>query len=86
MKKQVYKLKDDCFKYEVPSNESSKSSYDFRMYINKRRLQNVLDNRNKLIKKYSKPKRVNSLVLALILLTVYYALIGFIVLFSKLGI
>ncbi|MBU1121803.1 MAG: hypothetical protein KKF54_03790 [Candidatus Omnitrophica bacterium] len=86
MKKKVYKLKDEYFKCEIPINDSSKALYDFKTYINKRKLQNALDARNKLIKKYNKPKRVNSWVLIFSLLAGYYLLVGFIILLSKLGI
>jgi len=86
MKKKVYKLKGDS-KYEFPVNATNKAYYDFRLHVNKRKLQSSIDSRNELIKKYNKkPKRVDSSASVLLLMVLYYLFIGILVLLSKLGI
>jgi len=78
----VYKLKKGTWKYKSPGNSASYSLNDFQNYLNKSRVEKALKERKKFIKKYKRP---NSFVLILKLLAFYYALIGFIILLSKLG-
>jgi uncharacterized protein (DUF927 family) len=82
MEKKIYKLEKRPRKYKVPSGSSSKSLYDFQMYLNKSRVQKALNARKKVTKKYKRP---NDFLLALKLLAFYYALIGFVILLSKLA-
>ena len=82
MEKKIYRLKSDCQKYKAPVNGSARSFYDFQMYVNKSRVQKVLNARKKFIKKYKRP---NPWLQILTLLIVYYALVGFIILLSKLA-
>jgi hypothetical protein len=82
VEKKIYKLKPKCEKYNLPVNGSEKSFHDFQLYINKSRVEKALKTRKELVKKYKKP---NSFVLILKLLALYYALVGFIILLSKLG-
>ena len=81
MNKKVYILKDDL-KYDVPKDAASKTRYDFRMFINKRKLQTRLNERKKLIEKHTKP---DYLVQVLGLMAFYYLFVGLLILISKLG-
>ncbi len=83
MEKKIYRLEKKLIKYKIPTDNPSKSFYDFQMYINRSRLQKAFKARKKLIKKYKKP---NDFVLILKLLAFYYALVGLIILLSKIGI
>ena len=82
--KKVYRLKNDL-KYEIPSDKDEKSFNNFRMYINKRKLEEALNSRKELFKKYKKPKRMNNFLLALLLLAFHYLLIFFIICLSHFG-
>ena len=81
MNKKVYILKDGL-KYDAPKDAASKQRYDFRMFINKKKLQAQRNERKKLIKKYTKP---DYFVQVLGLMAFYYLFIGFLILMSKLG-
>ncbi|MCK4828589.1 hypothetical protein KA005_73340 [bacterium] len=82
--KKVYRLKNDL-KYEIPSDKAEKSFNDFRMYINKRKLEEALNSRKELFKKYKKPKRMNDFVLALLILGFYYFLTLLVIFLSRFG-
>jgi len=82
MEKKIYKIRPTCEKYKPYVDSSAKSSYDLQMAVNKWRVQKALNARKKTGKKYKKP---NSFVLILKLLAFYYALLGLMILLSKLG-
>jgi len=78
MVKKIYKLKKDCGKYKTPADSSSKRLHAFIMHVNKSRLQKAL----KVQKKFKRP---NPWLTVLKLRTFYYAIVGLIILFSRLG-
>lgn len=82
MNKKIYKLKPDSGKYIVTGNSSLKPFNDFQLYINKSRIQKVLNKKEDLRKQYCRRYRKPSIWWVVLF---YYGFITLILLLKKLG-